>query len=94
MDIDYNTTVNAHDFVPLTFLDRFWPRGRCRACYASRKYHPIPIWVPARPFGDKRRLDHESETVMAIRSALNLSKSCSEHIAQRKVSVTAGRSEK
>lgn len=47
--------VGPHDFRPLGCLDRFRRRGRCDGCYVPRVEHPTVRWVPARPYGDRRR---------------------------------------
>lgn len=47
--------VGPHEFGPLGWRDKRGLHGRCGACYLPRALHPVLVYSPARPYGDKRQ---------------------------------------
>lgn len=62
------TDVSPHAFEALKAWDNR-EHGRCRACYLPRKSHPVRVWVPARPLGDRRRAEASLENLLGDAAA-------------------------
>lgn len=47
-----STKVGPHEYSPINLLDRLLgDGGRCVACYAPKRAHPVDCYVTARPIG-------------------------------------------